>query len=193
MRLREPPTIASWLLKRFVPVYRSESLLGDLLEEYQSGRTSGWYWRETLAALIVTAKCWVRTGCSRRRLRVFPTLVAVSAFVVSIAALSLQYRHLCPPTPTVLTGSIILGICAAVAEAAIALSAWLCSLRRPARGSRRSALIRRSIVAFTAIGLGSGALTWASTTSCPAEPIACPSSVALHSCSNPNDGTVDGR
>jgi len=52
MSFRTPPRVATWLLKRFGPGYRRDSLLGDLFEEYQRGRSRAWYWRQTGAALL---------------------------------------------------------------------------------------------------------------------------------------------
>lgn len=193
MTLREPPSIATWLLKRFARGYRAESLLGDLLEEYQAGRTPGWYWRETIAVLLATVMCRTRLLHWRRAVRRIPPLVGQSAVFVGVAVLSEEYRHLCSAASTLLTGSIILVICAVVAEVSIALVAWVDSVRWPIRKAPRSSLARRSIVAFTAIGLGTGALTWANTTSCPPEPHACLPSVAIASCLEPGDGTADGR
>jgi hypothetical protein len=54
MNARIPPRLATWLLKHFAPTYRRDSLLGDLLEEYQDGRSAAWYWRQTGAALLIS-------------------------------------------------------------------------------------------------------------------------------------------
>ena len=51
MRHTEPPSAATWLLKRLGR--RNESLVGDLLEEYRRGRSSSWYWRQVVAAIAV--------------------------------------------------------------------------------------------------------------------------------------------
>jgi hypothetical protein len=58
---RAPPAAAAWLLRRLVAADRSDALLGDLFEEYQAGRTTGWYWRETLIALFIS----MRQGVAR--------------------------------------------------------------------------------------------------------------------------------
>jgi len=52
MRLRTPPQLATWLLRHAGPRYRRDSLVGDLFEEYQRGRSRGWYWQQTLSALL---------------------------------------------------------------------------------------------------------------------------------------------
>lgn len=59
-----PPRIASWLLDLFIPIEQTESITGDLLEEFSDlASKSGvafarrWYWRQsvrTIAALIAT-------------------------------------------------------------------------------------------------------------------------------------------
>ena len=53
MTLRIPPRMATWLLRHLGPKYRRESLVGDLFEEFQRGRTRAWYWRQTAAAILI--------------------------------------------------------------------------------------------------------------------------------------------
>jgi len=50
---REPPRMAVWLLKRWASPYQRESLVGDLLEMYRTGRSRAWYWRQVIIALIL--------------------------------------------------------------------------------------------------------------------------------------------
>jgi hypothetical protein len=81
MTLRTPPRLATWLLKHLGPAYRRESLVGDLLEEYQLDRSRGWYWRQTGFALLISAS---------RLLRVrLPKLVlnAVLRFLIEMGVL----------------------------------------------------------------------------------------------------------
>ena len=49
--VRSPPVLASWLLAHLATGYRRESLVGDLLEQYQEGQSAGWYWRQVAIAL----------------------------------------------------------------------------------------------------------------------------------------------
>jgi len=37
-----------------VPDLRGESLLGDLIEQYRQGRSGIWYWRQVIAAIVVS-------------------------------------------------------------------------------------------------------------------------------------------
>jgi hypothetical protein len=46
--------LATWMLEHVTFGSPNESLSGDLLEEFQSGRTAGWYWRQTLTAIAIT-------------------------------------------------------------------------------------------------------------------------------------------
>ena len=88
MTMRQPPTLAAWLLKRFVSGYRSEALSGDLLEEYQTGRTPGWYWREVIAALLVSARSGVRWLLSRYAAEIILLIVGLSGGALTWASTS---------------------------------------------------------------------------------------------------------
>ena len=50
--MRKPPRIADGLLRHFGKC--DEGAVGDLLEEFQSGKSPAWYWRQ-VASLIVAA------------------------------------------------------------------------------------------------------------------------------------------
>lgn len=88
----EPPLIARWILERLVPSDRDDALAGDLHEEFCSGRSAGWYWRQVLSALAIR---------SLREIRVrYPALLFAAVWsmfapvwLLSIAGLE-QYFHL---------------------------------------------------------------------------------------------------
>ncbi|HEV2270630.1 MAG TPA: hypothetical protein VGR92_14330 [Steroidobacteraceae bacterium] len=191
MSMREPPTLAAWLLKTFVTAPRAESLLGDLLEEYQAGRTSGWYWRETLLALLIVARRQARELLARRAVHVFLVLSANSALVVWLFTLAQQFRQLCPAPSILLSRSIPVATYAGVIAAAVALMLWRSSLPRLMRVSRSPALLRLSVVALAAIGFSGGAVTWAGTAFCSANRAVCPSSYETTSCAR-RGGNTDG-
>lgn len=51
MNLRKPPALATHLLGLSHCAKQNPSLIGDLLEEYQAGRSSAWYWRQIIRAI----------------------------------------------------------------------------------------------------------------------------------------------
>lgn len=53
MRKTEPPFIANWILERFTPGDRNDALSGDLLEEFRSGHSASWYWRQVLTTIAI--------------------------------------------------------------------------------------------------------------------------------------------
>jgi len=55
MTTSQPPRLATWLLQRWSSGPQRESLVGDLIEQYQRGRSSAWYWRQVLMTVVVGA------------------------------------------------------------------------------------------------------------------------------------------
>lgn len=183
MTIRKVPSLPTWLLNRLVSSNLREALLGDLFEEYQAGRTAGWYWRETLAALAVSIRRQGRGLLSHRGAQSVLALSAQALLFVWIVALSEQYRQRCNAPATLFSGAIIPTLCAGVVLIAIA-AVSLSPLRRQFRMTARSGLVRLSIAVFAAIGLSGGALTWASTASCSMGPPVCSSSPIGNSCAH---------
>jgi len=59
---RIPPKVATWLLTRLSTARRSESLIGDLHEQFTTGgRSQAWYWRQVVIALALSALQTIRT------------------------------------------------------------------------------------------------------------------------------------
>ncbi len=182
MTIRKVPALPTWLLNRFVSRNRMEALLGDLFVEYQTGRTAGWYWRETLIALVVSLRRQAHCLFSFRGTQAILACAAQALLFVWVVTLSEQYRQHCAASPALLGSLIVLTLCAGVALIAIAAAVWLSPLRRHIRINARSGLLRLSVAAFAAIGLSGGALTWASTASCPMRPTFCSSFSRVDSC-----------
>jgi pimeloyl-ACP methyl ester carboxylesterase len=57
MRSIKSIAFASWMLEHLTFGSDNEALSGDLLEEFQFGRSATWYWRQALTA-IVSRACW---------------------------------------------------------------------------------------------------------------------------------------
>jgi hypothetical protein len=60
MRSSHPPIVATWLLEHLRSDSVNESLIGDLMEEYGRGRSSGWYWKQALAIIVVSSRDEIR-------------------------------------------------------------------------------------------------------------------------------------
>ena len=64
--MRRPPALANWLLARFGSV--DDALVGDLYQEWSSGRSSAWFWHQTLSAIACAAvreiRCRPRQTCT---------------------------------------------------------------------------------------------------------------------------------
>lgn len=63
MKPTNPPSLATKLLESLVPQRTSEALLGDLIEQYQGGRSRTWYWQQVIMALVISAG---REGLARK-------------------------------------------------------------------------------------------------------------------------------
>jgi hypothetical protein len=71
MRRREPPPLATWMLRHLIAGDRDEALEGDLLEVFRLGRSDAWYWRQVVAACVVS---WSRSVQARGSVLVFAIL-----------------------------------------------------------------------------------------------------------------------
>lgn len=49
----EPPRIATWFLAVFGCSPDNDAILGDLAEGYRAGRSRGWYWWQSLVAIVL--------------------------------------------------------------------------------------------------------------------------------------------
>ena len=57
----QPLPLANWLLHRFASGPRRDSLIGDIVAQYQLGRSPTWYRRQVLAAMVIGATTYART------------------------------------------------------------------------------------------------------------------------------------
>jgi hypothetical protein len=166
---RHPPKVATWLLQRLGAGRHSESLAGDLIEQYAEGRGRLWYWQQVALAILLArarafrARPW--TAAMRVLLRLL-TEVAVVLGVVSIIDQSRQAHDWKDMLSPAFMGTMAFLI-------AVALVGLLLSLAT-LRSKRPSAPINHLIVLFAVAALGAGTLSWASATrQCRAETCLC--------------------
>jgi non-heme chloroperoxidase len=57
MRSVKSVALASWMLEHLTFGSNTEALSGDLLEDFQFGRSAIWYWRQAIAGIAIRA-CW---------------------------------------------------------------------------------------------------------------------------------------
>jgi len=62
MRTTRLIAFASWMLEHLTFGAKNEALAGDLLEEFHSGRSASWYWRQVLCAIGIRAYQAVRAS-----------------------------------------------------------------------------------------------------------------------------------
>lgn len=74
-----PPRLAGWLLQRFAFGPQRESLIGDIVEQYEQGRSSMWFQRQALATVFIGSATRLRVH-PRRAFRTFVFAVTVPWF-----------------------------------------------------------------------------------------------------------------
>jgi hypothetical protein len=77
------------LLESLVPQRTSEALLGDLIEQFDGGRSRTWYWRQAILALVISAGREVRTSKLRTGCAIlvgYLTGASLCYFTTSLAA-----------------------------------------------------------------------------------------------------------
>jgi hypothetical protein len=172
---RVPPRFATWLLERWGSRYRADSLAGDLMEQYQQGRSRVWYWKQAAVAVVIARQRAIR-GSAGAATRVLARLVVETAAVLCVVVIAEQMRRNHSLSPA--NGSTLIPVLAALI--AVAAVGFLISIR-PSRRGRMRALLNALVLAFGVVALGAGTLTWADTLRgdrCAAAVCACPSSDA---------------
>jgi hypothetical protein len=54
MTAKQPPAMATWILKHFGCGPNNDTLMGDLAEQYQQKDSAMWYWRQALKAVPIS-------------------------------------------------------------------------------------------------------------------------------------------
>ena len=88
MKVKSPPRVATWLLRHLDLGTHSDSLAGDLLEQYAQGRSQLWYWRQVAVAV------WFHTWRTRPHSRpiVYLCLAWCEVVIALGLILVLEYR-----------------------------------------------------------------------------------------------------
>jgi hypothetical protein len=81
-----------YLLNRFGPPYQRESLAGDLIEQFQKGRSTNWVWREVLFSILearVRAVELIPWGSiAKVTLRVINAIMLAAALALGVGTLT---------------------------------------------------------------------------------------------------------
>jgi hypothetical protein len=169
---RVPPALASWLLEHWGSAYHGESLAGDLIEQYQEGRSRGWYWKQVIAAILIARWRFIRAMPWTTAARVLSRCLAEAAAVLVLTVVVDRARR--THSLAEMMNHTFIGIL--VALIAVALIAFLASNRSDTRKPGHGVL-NALMLAFGLIALGVGTLTWAHTTrsdACPTPACMCP-------------------
>ncbi|HUK35974.1 MAG TPA: hypothetical protein VLV86_18785 [Vicinamibacterales bacterium] len=79
MKKSEPPILSTWMLERLAPRDKRESMIGDLREQYDEGRSAWWYRRQVFTTIVAGVAADI--GAHK--------LLAARAFIMSCAAFML--------------------------------------------------------------------------------------------------------
>ncbi|HXC07390.1 MAG TPA: hypothetical protein VNV61_00570 [Steroidobacteraceae bacterium] len=155
MSERVPPKLASWLLRRCGSPFHGESLEGDLFEQYQEGRSRAWYWRQVTAVMWIAGGRLLRTLPWTGTARVLSREIAGGAAILAAITVADRARRthsfgemMSPAFACILTVLICVGVAG--------LLIWILTARR-----RQGRGIGAEMLAFGAVALSAGALTWA--------------------------------
>jgi len=60
MNRPQPPALATWLMSALFVGHHVDALIGDLIEQHRRGRSSAWYWRQAVRAIVsaFAAELW---------------------------------------------------------------------------------------------------------------------------------------
>jgi hypothetical protein len=88
MTSNQPPRIAAWLLRHFGCGPNNDVVIGDLEERYSRGRSPLWYWRQVLAAMLVSfiQEVWNHKLLTVRAIAVGWAIDVVSRHVFDVTA-----------------------------------------------------------------------------------------------------------
>lgn len=89
MNPTNPPRIVTWMMEHLAPADRDEAIAGDLLEHFRAGRSSGWYWRQAVNAIVME---WIRSAWRLRAALLFAAIWSLLSPAWELAV-GRFYRH----------------------------------------------------------------------------------------------------
>ena len=160
MKSSQPPALATWLLEHLVAEGKSEVLAGDLLEEFGRQGSTARYWRQVLAAIMVSFLQELRV----RWTAILFAIVCSSAVPWQHLWSSRQFQSLFQfgirlPWPLSLISQIAFLTLFNAATLVIVLSVYLAVMRNSNPGRLSQALL----VALPVLALGNTGLIFSST------------------------------
>ena len=111
MRRNQPPSLATWMLQHLTPAGRNDGLAGDLLEEFRSGRSTSWYWRQVLSAVCISCRQMLSVNRTPLLFAALwslgaPAVSALDQSVASLPAVLEELRHISWPLSGILALSL---------------------------------------------------------------------------------------
>jgi hypothetical protein len=147
-----------WLLQRLGPAYQSEALAGDLIEQYQYGRSGLWCWRQVIAAIFSAQVHSMRRALSKSAVRLALRVLTEAVAVVALVSLLDQSRRV-HSLQEAISPAFGITLIALLCAATIGLR----KLFRGGRSARKRVAIKGLIGVFAVTALSAGTLTWAGT------------------------------
>ncbi len=118
------PSVSIWFLRHFGCSTKNESIIGDLVEQYQQGRSRVWYWRQVFIAILVSFVTEIRLN---KLLAVRALLIGNVLKISSLYFLPIAWGWWIGPHPWespnrfIVLGAVTIVLCASSAR----LVAWL--------------------------------------------------------------------
>jgi hypothetical protein len=92
MTRTSPPKLAIYLLNRFGSPYRLDSLAGDLIEQFRSGRSKRWFWRQILSAILAARMRTIESthwpSIAKTALRIVNAIMLAAALALGVGTLT---------------------------------------------------------------------------------------------------------
>ena len=155
---RSPPALATWLLAHFASEYQRDSLAGDLIEQFHLGRSRWWYWKQVIAALVVSGAKVLHVALAVSVGRILLRVAAESVAVTGLISLFYELRRV-DSLAGLLRPALIAGVVLLASIASLGLHASVAGGPR----KRRHPAIKRLLAPFAATMLSVATLSWAGT------------------------------